>query len=106
MSIDVGDALKIILERLKQNATNNDTPNSSIKEYKHDGTADCLNCKHCIRYEYYDGQWGMFKYDKKCAAGVFVIIDGKINPWSMPCDKFEYGKPKIESMTEEEKRSY
>lgn len=104
MNNDVGDAFRTILDRLKNNKID-DTINLT-KEYKHDGTADCLNCKYCIRYEYYDGQWGMFKYDKKCSAGVFVIIDGKINPWSMPCDKFEYGKPKIESMTDEEKRSY
>lgn len=68
--------------------------------------ADCLNCKHNIRYEYYDGQWGMFKYDKRCSAGVSVIIDGKLNPWSMECDLFELGNPRLEPMTEKEKQQY
>ena len=68
--------------------------------------ADCLNCKHCIRQEIYDGQWGMFYFDTRCSAGVFVIKDGKINPWDMPCDKFEHGEPVIRKMTDEEKQNY
>jgi len=66
--------------------------------------ADCLNCKHCIRYELYDGQWGMFKFDKKCSIGVSVIRNGKINPWDMECDKFEHGDPSIINMTDKEKQ--
>lgn len=68
--------------------------------------ADCLNCKNCIRYELYDGQWGMFKFDRYCSAKVSVIINGKINPWDMECDKFEYGEAKIVPITEEEKCKY
>jgi len=68
--------------------------------------ADCLNCKNCVRKEVYDGQRGMFIYNKICSAGVMVIKDGKINPWDMSCDKFEYGKPKIVSMSDENKPKY
>jgi hypothetical protein len=68
--------------------------------------ADCLNCKNCIREEVYDGQWGMFKFDKRCLVGVMVIKDGRINPWNMPCDKFEHGDAKIVSMSNEEKQKY
>ena len=68
--------------------------------------ADCLNCKNCIRQEVYDGQWGMFIFDKRCSSGVMVIKDGRINPWDMLCDKFEHGEPKIISMSKEEKRKY
>lgn len=68
--------------------------------------ANCLECKNCIRQEVYDGQWGMFKYDKRCSIGVRVIIDGRLNPWDALCDKFEYGEPKIFPMTNEEKRKY
>lgn len=68
--------------------------------------ADCLNCKNCIREEVYDGQWGMFKFDKRCSVGIMVIKDGKINPWNMSCDKFEHGEPRITFMSLEEKRKY
>jgi len=68
--------------------------------------ADCLNCKNCIRREVYDGQWGMFIWDKICSADVKVIKDGRINPWDMVCDKFEYGKPKIVPKTNKEKMKY
>lgn len=68
--------------------------------------ADCLNCINCIRLEVYDGQWGMFKYEKRCSVDIMVIKDGRINPWDMPCDKFEHGVPKIITMSKEEKRKY
>jgi hypothetical protein len=68
--------------------------------------ADCLNCKNCIRREIYDGQWGMFKFDRECSAKVSVIVNGKLNPWNMSCDKFEYGEPIIICMTNEEKQKY
>ena len=68
--------------------------------------ADCLNCKNNIRTEIYDGQWGMFYFQNMCSLKVCIIKDGKINPWSVTCNKFEYGKPKIEKMTIEEKQSY
>lgn len=68
--------------------------------------ADCLNCKNCVREEMYDYQWGMFIFDRECSANVRVIIDGEINPWSMVCDKFEYGESKIIPMTDEQKRKY
>lgn len=68
--------------------------------------ADCLNCKECIRQEVYDGQWGMFKFDKKCSVGVKNIINGRTNPWDMPCDKFQHGESKIIFLTKEEKRRY
>jgi hypothetical protein len=106
MNNDVGEVLKIISDRLKNNKVDDNISINPVKEYKHDGSADCLNCKHCIREEFYDGQWGMFKFDKKCSAGVFVIKDGRINPWDMSCDKFEHGNPKIDPMSEEGKRKY
>lgn len=68
--------------------------------------ADCLNCKNCIRREVYDGQWGRFIYSRDCSAKVSVIANGKLNPWDMECDKFEYGEAKIVPMTEEEKCKY
>jgi acetate kinase len=68
--------------------------------------ADCLNCKNCIRREVYDGQWGRFIYSRDCSAKVSVIANGKLNPWDMECDKFEYGEAKIVPMTEEEKQEY
>lgn len=68
--------------------------------------ADCLNCINCIRQEVYDGQWGRFQFSKRCSVGVLVIRDGKINPWDEPCNKLEYGEPKIVSMSKEEKRKY
>jgi hypothetical protein len=68
--------------------------------------ADCLNCKNCIREEVYDGQWGRFIFDKRCLSNVRVIIDGRINPWSMSCDKFEHGNPKIVPMSDEEKHKF
>lgn len=67
---------------------------------------DCLNCKNNIRKEIYDGQWGMFKYDRACLVGVRIIKDGKLNPWNEPCDKFEQGDNKIINLTDEEKRRY
>ncbi len=68
--------------------------------------ADCLNCKNCIRQEVYDGQWGRFIFDKRCSVGVSVIINGRLNPWNMVCDKFDMGEPQIIYKTEEEKRGY
>lgn len=68
--------------------------------------ADCLNCKNNIRTEIYDGQWGMFYFQNMCSLKVCIIKDGKINPWDATCNKFEYGEPKIEKMTKEEKQSY
>lgn len=68
--------------------------------------ADCLNCKNYTRQEVYDGQWGMFKFQGICTVGVSVIINGRINPWDMPCDKIEYGEPKVVYMTDKEKRKY
>ena len=68
--------------------------------------ADCLNCKNCIRFEVYDGQWGMFKFDKRCSANVSVIKDGRLNPWDMECNQFECGNPTIANMTDREKQEY
>ena len=68
--------------------------------------ADCLNCKNCIREEVYDGQWGKFLFSRNCSVGVSVIIDGKLNPWNMKCDKFEHGEVKVIRMAEEEKCKY
>lgn len=67
---------------------------------------DCLNCKNNIRQEIYNQQWGMFQFYNRCSLGVKIIKDGKLNPWDIPCDKFEYGEPKIVSMTNEEKRRW
>jgi hypothetical protein len=67
---------------------------------------DCLNCKKNIRQEVYNGQWGMFQFSNRCSIGVSIIKDGKVNPFSEPCDKFEYGEPQIRNMTEKEKNRY
>jgi hypothetical protein len=67
---------------------------------------DCLNCKKNIRREVYNQQWGMFHFSNECSIDVRIIKNGRLNPFSAPCDKFEHGEPKIIFISDKEKQKY
>jgi hypothetical protein len=67
--------------------------------------ADCLHCTKNISQEVYNQQWGMFHFANICSVGVKNIINGKLNPWNVPCDQFESGEPTKIFMTDKEKQN-
>lgn len=91
---DVGSVLRTILKRLEENSNN---------ESKQNTKWGCLHCKHYVRKEGYNQQWGMYQfYNCYCNKGIkdkYIINDGK----QSNCDNFEEGENKLIYMSDKEK---
>lgn len=91
---EVGEALKTIFKRLQEITPDECTDTS--REY------GCLYCKHYIKEEGYNQQWGMYQfYNCYCNKGIkekyYSIID------SSKCNSYEHGDNILVYMSDKEK---
>ncbi len=102
---DVGRALKIILQRLKEvNERDAYTLPKTVLNH-------CGNCKFIHRVEYYDQQWGRFfighnwcDLDKNLMdTGEYNLKRGKGHEFVNNCPYFEAGQGKYDEITNKEK---
>lgn len=95
LETDVGKALKLISQRL-QEIDIDETSDNTCQEY------GCLYCKHYVKEEGYNQQWGMYQfYNCYCKKGIekhySLIIDNS------KCNEFEHGDNILIYMSEKEK---
>lgn len=92
-----GAMFKVIAQRLRDVSKMNDYPPKPIVPW------GCLNCKHYVREEGYDQEWGRYAFFyHHCDKGLDdkYIVNGKDAP-NPEC--FEEGEPTVIYMSEKEK---
>lgn len=104
MNINIGCALKTILERLKE--SNKELDNTQLPN-------NCCNCKFRHGKEYYDQQWGRFfcgrnwcgKDRNLMDTGAYNFERGVGHEFISNCEFYEEGEGRYDKIPEKEKES-